>query len=272
MNFIIALLSPNGLKSGVILMVCSILFCKPKLIPPLLDGTTSTLVSDQSLPTGGVDTLTYVMGKFDPAEHPSFSQVPLIYASRSGMYLRSEALEAFINMSTAATREGIHLKIISATRNFYAQKNIWEDKWNGRRLVENGQNLAITTPDPIKRALKILEYSSMPGSSRHHWGTDMDLNALENAYFSAGEGKKIYDWLVKYGHEFGFCQPYTAGRLSGYHVEKWHWSYMPVARPLTDYCLNHLHNEAIQGFDGAQTASQINIVEDYVLGINQQCK
>ncbi|MBK8672515.1 MAG: D-alanyl-D-alanine carboxypeptidase family protein [Bacteroidetes bacterium] len=30
----------------------------------------------------------------------------------------------------------------------------------------------------------------MPGSSRHHWGTEVDINALSNAYFSTGEGKK----------------------------------------------------------------------------------
>lgn len=271
MNFIITLLSPYGLKSGVILIVSSILFCKAKLIPPPTVGTVN-LVSPQPLPIVRVDTLSYIMGKFDPADHPSFSQVPLRYASRSGMYLRSEALQAFIKMSAAAGKEGITLKIISATRNFSAQKNIWEDKWNGRRLVENGQNLAQTTPDPIHRALKILEYSSMPGSSRHHWGTDMDLNALDNAYFSKGEGHKIYDWLKQHGQEFGFCQPYTAGRSSGYHEEKWHWSYMPIARPLTDYCSNHLQNEAIQGFDGAQTASQLDIVTNYVLGINHECK
>ncbi|NJK84501.1 MAG: M15 family metallopeptidase [Saprospiraceae bacterium] len=49
---------------------------------------------------------------------------------------------------------------------------------------------AATTPNPQERALKILKYSSMPGTSRHHWGTDIDLNSFSNSYFEQGEGKK----------------------------------------------------------------------------------
>ena len=32
----------------------------------------------------------------------------------------------------------------------------------------------------------------MPSTSRHHWGTDLDLNNLNNSYFTSGKGKKIY--------------------------------------------------------------------------------
>ncbi len=64
----------------------------------------------------------------------------------------------------------------------------------------------------------------MPGA-RHHWGTDFDLNALNNAYFNTKDGKRIYDWLTQHAAEFGFCQPYTAkggpdGRPIGYEEEK----------------------------------------------------
>jgi LAS superfamily LD-carboxypeptidase LdcB len=171
-----------------------------------------------------------------------------------------------------ALKSGVTLKIISATRNFYVQKSIWEDKWTGKRLVEDGQNLALTTPDPVKRALKILEYSSMPGSSRHHWGTDMDLNNLNNDYFEQGEGKKIYDWLTKFAGSYGFCQPYSAGRPYGYKEERWHWSYIPVARPLTDFSKKSLKNEMITGFLGSESAAGIDIVNHYILGINEECK
>ena len=112
-------------------------------------------------------------------------------------------------MAQAARQEGIALRIISATRNFAAQQRIWEAKWRGRRKV-NGQVLNIMVPNPTQRALKILEYSSMPGTSRHHWGTDIDLNALTNAYFTSGERvKKVYDWLQAHAAEYGFCQVYT---------------------------------------------------------------
>ena len=83
-----------------------------------------------------------------------------------------------------AKRDSIDLKIISGTRNFYEQKAIWNRKWN----LYNNLN-------PIHRAKKILEYSSMPSTSRHHWGTDIDLNSLNNSYFNTGKGLKTYQWL-----------------------------------------------------------------------------
>ena len=129
-------------------------------------------------------------------------------------------------------------------------------------------------PDPVERGLKILEYSSMPGSSRHHWGTDIDLNNLNDRHFLSGEGKKVYEWLRAHAHEYGYCQPYSpkgADRPDGYNEEKWHWSYMPVSKKLTLLAKEELKNEMIQGFKGSETAKSIGIVKKYVLGINQEC-
>jgi zinc D-Ala-D-Ala carboxypeptidase len=227
-----------------------------------------SLISEPITP---IDTLQYVMGKFEPVKHPLFAKIPSAYCTKADEYIRKETLEAFVKMSNEAQKDGIKLKILSATRNFNAQKTIWENKWSGKTLVENGQNLAKTCKDPVKRAQKILEYSSMPSTSRHHWGTDMDLNALNNEYFDSGEGKKIYEWLSTHAYLYGFCQPYTAGRPAGYHEEKWHWTYMTISKPLTDYCKRKMSNDIITGFLGAQTASTIGIVKKYMLGINAGC-
>lgn len=216
-------------------------------------------------------TLEYIMGRFDPARHPDFVPVDSQYADRAGMYLRRETYEAFLRMRAAAERDGIKLQIRSATRNFYAQKKIWEDKWTGARLIESGEDLSKTTPDPKARALKILRYSSMPGSSRHHWGTDIDLNNFENDWFAEGEGLDLYNWMKAHAHEYGFCQPYTAGRPYGYLEERWHWSYMPLSSPFTAFAREHLRNELIDGFLGSETAVSIDIVRKYVLGINEAC-
>src|SRR5690625_6663701 len=83
-------------------------------------------------------------------------------------------------MDAATREEVIVFQIRSATRNFEYQKSIWERKWNGESPIENGEILPETTSDPVERALKILRYSSMPGSSRHHWGTDIDLRSEEH--------------------------------------------------------------------------------------------
>jgi LAS superfamily LD-carboxypeptidase LdcB len=140
--------------------------------------------------------------------------------------------------------------------------------------LSSGENAARDYPDPKARALKILNYSAMPGTSRHHWGTDIDLNALNNKYFGEGEGLKVYQWLTTHAAEYGFCQPYSkkgALRPEGYNEEKWHWSYLPVAKPLTDLAKQQLKNDMIKGFKGAEAATQIDVVKNYVLGINQDC-
>lgn len=224
---------------------------------------------DKSLEQFTVD---YIMGHFDPAKHPDFVKIDIKHADREGLYLRRDVYESFREMYDAALKDGIRLQIRSATRNFNYQKGIWEGKWTGAKLIESGENLATSTPDPKERALKILRYSSMPGTSRHHWGTDMDLNSFDNSWFAEGEGLNIYKWLVKHAADYGFCQPYSAGREHGYLEERWHWTYMPVSAKLTELAKKELRNEMIKGFLGSESAVMIDVVNKYVLGISEECK
>lgn len=217
----------------------------------------------------------YLMGRFDPATHPDFVSVDPKYTDGAGYYLRRDAYESFRRMWDAAAADEIRLTIISATRNFDRQKQIWEAKWTGRRKIENGANAAEKYPDPRVRALKILEYSSMPGTSRHHWGTDIDLNDLDNYTFEHGQGRQVYEWLQAHAAEYGYCQPYTAKgphRPEGYNEEKWHWSYAPVSRQLTRLAGSRLRDVSIDGFEGAETAVGIGVVRKYILGVNEDCR
>jgi len=216
----------------------------------------------------------YIMGKFDPSNHPGFTLIPGQFRDEKIMYLRKDVLRAFINMYQAAQKEGIKLEIKSATRNFEAQKKIWENKWTGATLLRGNVNAARDIPDPVQRALTILEYSSMPGTSRHHWGTDIDINSFENEWFETGEGLKLYEWMQKNAASFGFCQPYTAlgsDRTTGYFEEKWHWTYMPVSVRITQTATKKLKNKMLTGFMGAETARKIGVVEKYVRGISPAC-
>jgi len=216
----------------------------------------------------------YLMGKFNPIEHADFIEVPLEYADQKGRYIRKEVLEAFINMYNEAAKEGIFLKIKSATRNFDHQKTIWENKWLGKTILEDGVNALKDIKNPKERALKILQYSSMPGTSRHHWGTDMDFNSFNNDWFDQGEGLKLYTWLKINAHKYGFCQPYTAineERPNGYFEEKWHWTYLPTSTRLTDLAKIQLTDEMISGFKGSETALEIGVVSKYILGIHPSC-
>jgi len=221
-----------------------------------------------------VDTLDYLMGKFEPNRHPDFVKVEKKYADREGLYLRKDTYEGFKKMYLEAKKDGVNLTIRSATRNFDYQKRIWERKWTGETKIENGKDASKAYPNARERALKILEFSSMPGTSRHHWGTDMDLNSFSNEYFEKGKGLKEYEWLITHAKDFGFCQPYSEkgkDRPFGYNEEKWHWSYLPIAKKLTDMAKDSMKDDLIKGFKGAETAKEIGVVKKYVLGINRDC-
>ncbi len=211
----------------------------------------------------------YLIGRFDPASDSRFVQLTSTYAQGSALngFLRKETFEAFQKMDEAAKKDGVKLIIISATRNFDSQKGIWENKWNGKTKV-GGKELA-TISDLNERARLILLYSSMPGTSRHHWGTDMDLNSLDNNYFSVGEGLKIYRWLFAHASEFGFCQPYTpkANGRTGYEEEKWHWSYLPLSQPFLEEYQKQVSYSDIIGFEGSETAEPLQIIDNYVSGV-----
>lgn len=245
---------------------------KPAVSPS--NDTPEETITNMVDTTTNLFTIDYLTGKYEPAEHPDFVLIPKQYADEEGRYLRKDALADFIRMHDAAVLDGVHLIIKSATRNFKNQKRIWENKWTGKTILEDNVNAATDIATDIDRAKKILEYSSMPGSSRHHWGTDIDLNAFTNEWFDAGDGKKIYTWLLAHGHEYGFCQPYTAKgpeRMTGYFEERWHWSYMPISKQLTALAQSSLTDDMITGFLGSNTAKDIQVVNNYVLGINPAC-
>lgn len=211
----------------------------------------------------------YLLGKFDPLSDSRFVKLTSEYAQGSALngFLRKETFEAFQKMSAAAKKENVNLIIISATRNFYSQKTIWENKWSGKTKVDGGDLSIVSNRN--ERAIHILLYSSMPGTSRHHWGTDMDLNSLDNSYFERGEGLRIYNWLLNRASEFGFCQPYNSkstGR-TGYEEEKWHWSYLPLAKEFLEEYKKQIRYEDITGFAGSETATSLDVINKYVDGV-----
>uniref|UniRef100_UPI0035656002 M15 family metallopeptidase n=1 Tax=Fodinibius sp. TaxID=1872440 RepID=UPI0035656002 len=141
---------------------------------------------------------------------------------------------------------------------------IWERKWNNS-----------TAESDLDKALEILEYSSMPMTSRHHWGTDIDLNDLNNSYFESGQGRKEYEWLRAHANDFGFYQPYTDKSLNGrtgYNEEKWHWSYLPLASQYLKFYNRNISNADITGFKGSELAKEIDMVNNYVNGISATIK
>ncbi len=217
----------------------------------------------------------FLMGRFDPASHEDFVAVPRRFADRGGMYVYKACGVALTAMCEKAKSEGIDLVVRSAARNFDYQRSIWEAKWSGDRILSSGINASKDIPDHTERCKEIMKYSAMPGTSRHHWGTDVDFNAFNNEYFEKGEGLKVFTWLEANAASFGFARPYIAKgteRPNGYEEEKWHWSYLPVSTELTKYALELLEDANLAGFSGATKAEQLKVKEHYILGIANSCK
>ena len=209
-----------------------------------------------------------LIGKFEAKDHPNFILVDNKYHINSEMYLQKETINAFINMNQAAKKDGVKLMIISGTRNFYQQKEIWEKKYI--KYAKEG----MSDIDIIK---KIMIWSAMPATSRHHWGTDIDINGFDDYFDGINKQSNIeYKWLVNNASKFGFCQVYsekTIGKREvGYNEEKWHWSYMPLSNEYLKKYQELISYEDITGFSASQYAKQLDIIIQYVCGVSQSCK
>lgn len=226
----------------------------------LIVESTPPATSEFSAPA--IPHLEELLGNVRPAEDSAFSELPARMCSRDGLYLRTEARNAFVAMHDSALANGIRLTALSATRTFGHQRAIWNRKWARPHYMGWTD---------IDKARDILLYSSMPGSSRHHWGTDVDIHSLEPSDFIQGDGAQVVAWLRKKAHHFGFVEVYTADPArTGYQPEAWHWSYLPLAQPFLE-ALNaaHLSGElqGFEGFEGADTADSLGLMEHYINGV-----
>lgn len=256
------------------LCVGMLMGCQPNNGPTDFDGSTAgqaskeldstSVASTPDVPAVIIPPLRELLGHVNPAQDSAFAALPGSMSSRSGLFLRTEACVAFQRMYEAAKRDGFTLTALSATRPFGHQASIWNRKWKRPQAM----GLA-----PFDRALDILRYSSMPGSSRHHWGTDVDVYSLDPESFESGEGAHVLAWLREHADNFGFVEVYTSDSLRpGYQPEAWHWSYLPLAGPYLE-AINEAAEQGtfprFEGFEGAELADSLRIVEDFVNGINR---
>jgi len=201
----------------------------------------------------------FLLGKIQYSQDERFKKLPSSICTKENAYLLTTVADSLFSMVSAAKKEGIVFKVISASRNFDQQKAIWEKKWLARKSQ---------FPNELARAKNILLYSSMPGTSRHHWGTDFDLNSLDPKYFQSSKGKTEYQWLLDNAERFGFYQPYNNDpQRTGYNEEKWHWSFFPFGDLFTQAYEQNIQYNDISPFKGCNLAQGLNIIQEYVLGI-----
>lgn len=145
--------------------------------------------------------------------------------------LREEAYNAFKKMQTKALKSNIKIGVVSSYRSFTHQKRIWERKFKNNKT--NGLSI-------IENIKKIIEYSTIPGTSRHHWGTDIDIYQtnvkqprsllLEKNFHNNGAFCKLKEWMDIYAKDYGFYLVYTdLPNRKGFKYEPWHYTYKPLS-------------------------------------------
>ena len=233
------------------------------------EGADATPDRDNLFP---IDPRAYLLGQFRPDTTRDFVRLPRKLTGSRTAYMRTEAAEALELMAQSAREAGVRLTVISATRTFRQQRAIWNGKFTGSRR-SGGRNLAREYPDSTERCQAILQYSSAPGTSRHHWGTDVDLNSTDPAYWRTGKGLVALNWLDHNAHKYGFFMAYPPDREQGHRYEPWHWSYKPLARPLLrKYYHRLVSDEDLDGFLGAEHVRRLPWRKWYVNGVSEALK
>jgi LAS superfamily LD-carboxypeptidase LdcB len=187
------------------------------------------------------------------------SSAHIVESTDPGFRLHRSAATALCRLQAAAAEAAIDLQPLSAFRDFGHQLRIWNEKYRGERplLDHHGHPLKALTLSPAARIDAILLWSALPGASRHHWGTDVDVidraclapgmrPALSRGeYASGGCFAPLNDWLGLHAAEFGFFRPYDLDR-GGVQPEPWHLSFAPLSVPALAALTLEVLTEALQ--------------------------
>lgn len=160
-----------------------------------------------------------------------------------GFLLHPAVLPAWHAMAAAAALDGIELQPVSTFRSFQQQAKIWQQKCDGERPVYDLQQQPVDVSQLTgwHKLEAILLYSALPGSSRHHWGTELDVYDAASArthhhqpqldpteYQAGGIFALAGEWLRSEARKFDFFLPYQRYQ-GGVAAEPWHLSYQPLA-------------------------------------------
>ena len=156
-----------------------------------------------------------------------------------------DVVRPFVALQALAAGAGFDVAILSGFRSFDRQLSIWNRKARGELAVLDfdAKPLNIATLSERELVFAILRWSALPGASRHHWGTDIDvfdaaarpegyeIELVPAEYEGEGMFAPFSAWLderIANRRSFGFFRPYDRDR-SGIAPERWHLSYGPLA-------------------------------------------
>ncbi|MBF0314128.1 MAG: M15 family metallopeptidase [Oligoflexia bacterium] len=168
--------------------------------------------------------------------------------SRIGVPIHTRAIFPFLSLQKEAMKVGFDLRIASGFRDYDRQMLLWNEKAQGKReILDYGGQRALDygelTLNREDLLFALLRWSSVPGASRHHWGTEVDvydynainsptsekLKLVPSEVEGGGPMASLHIWLdemIDAKKAFGFFRPYEQDR-GGVAMEKWHLSYTP---------------------------------------------
>ena len=206
-----------------------------------------------------------------------------------GVRVHRDVVRPFLDLKDEARGAGFDLRCLSGFRSFEQQLSIWNRKALGKLAVldSNAVPLDIEKLSEKELVFAILRWSALPGASRHHWGTDLDVydaNARPEGYEielipeevnAGGMFGPLHEWLdgrIADGAAFGFFRPYDKDR-QGVAPERWHLSHAPTAAGYEQQFTRELFRKAIQKahveLEAALLRNLDEICERFVTNVNR---
>lgn len=135
-------------------------------------------------------------------------------AASQNMQLRKDSAASLEKLVSAASNEGLKVKLVSGYRSYATQQSVYSGY-----VASQGKAYADAT-------------SAQPGYSEHQTGLAADLGAasgkcqLQKCFGDMAEGQ----WLAANAHKYGFIVRYPKDKqsLTGYDYEPWHVRYVGV--------------------------------------------
>ncbi|HEY7928787.1 MAG TPA: M15 family metallopeptidase [Steroidobacteraceae bacterium] len=156
--------------------------------------------------------------------------------------LHPAAADALLRLAQEAAAYDIDLAVASGFRDFERQLAIWNGKFRGERPLLDRDSVPVDVRTMDEEAIvgAILEWSALPGASRHHWGSEVDVydraaitadqrpQLVRSEYVRDGAFARLAAFLADKAAQYEFFLPYDSER-GGVKPEPWHLSYAPVA-------------------------------------------
>ncbi|MGD8700154.1 MAG: M15 family metallopeptidase [Gemmatimonadales bacterium] len=206
-----------------------------------------------------------------------------------GTLVHRDVLQPFLRLQDAARDAGFDLRILSGFRSFEQQLSIWNRKATGKLAVLDSDAVPLDIARLSERGLAfaILRWSALPGASRHHWGTDLDVynetarpegydvELIPEEVEAGGMFAPLHEWLddrIAAGEAFGFFRPYEEDR-GGVAPERWHLSCAPAAaiyeRQLTTDVLRETLQQAEIKLKDVVLQNLDEIYERFIINTNR---